>query len=50
MVFQELIYLIRNQGVAALIATHNMELARRMDRVLQMHDGRLIEVPAHALR
>ncbi len=49
-VFQELIYLIRNQGVAALIATHNMELARRMDRVLQMHDGRLIEVPAHALR
>ncbi len=49
-VFQELIYLIRNQGVAALIATHNMDLARRMDRVLQMHDGRLIEVQAHALR
>jgi len=49
-VFQELIYLIRNQGVAALIATHNMDLARRMDRVLQMHDGRLIEVAAHALR
>ncbi|MBK9078078.1 MAG: ABC transporter ATP-binding protein [Hyphomicrobium sp.] len=45
-VFQELIELIRRQGVAALIATHNMDLARRMDRVLQMHDGQLHEVTA----
>jgi lipoprotein-releasing system ATP-binding protein len=43
-VFQELIELIRRQGVAALIATHNMELARRMDRVLRMHEGQLVEV------
>jgi lipoprotein-releasing system ATP-binding protein len=43
-VFRELIDLIRNQGVAALIATHNLELARRMDRVLQMQDGRLVEL------
>lgn len=43
-VFQELIGLIRQQGVAALIATHNMELAARMDRVLQMRDGQLVEV------
>jgi len=43
-VFRELIELIRHQGVAALIATHNLELARRMDRVLQMQDGRLIEL------
>ena len=35
LVFHELIGLIRQQGVAALIATHNMELARRMDRVLR---------------
>jgi lipoprotein-releasing system ATP-binding protein len=43
-VFRELIDLIRRQGVAALIATHNLELARRMDRVLQVHDGRLVEI------
>jgi lipoprotein-releasing system ATP-binding protein len=46
-VFQELVELIRRQGVAALIATHNMELARRMDRVLRMHEGQLVEVTAH---
>ena len=43
-VFRELIELIRQQGVAALIATHNMELARRMDRVLCMADGKLVEI------
>ena len=43
-VFHELITLIRNQGVAALIATHNLELAKRMDRVLQVHEGRLVEI------
>jgi lipoprotein-releasing system ATP-binding protein len=43
-VFRELLDLIRQQGVAALIATHNMELARRMDRVLQMHEGQLVEL------
>ena len=48
-VFSELIDLIRNQGVAALIATHNMELASRMDRVLRMQDGKLIEVAAAAI-
>jgi len=43
-VFQELIRLIREHGVAALIATHNMDLARRMDRVLMMQEGRLVEL------
>ncbi|HVZ04211.1 ABC transporter ATP-binding protein [Hyphomicrobium sp.] len=43
-VFRELVELIRRQGVAALIATHNIELARRMDRVLQVHEGRLVEL------
>jgi lipoprotein-releasing system ATP-binding protein len=48
-VFRELIELIRHQGVAALIATHNVELARRMDRILAVQDGRLIElVPTQA--
>lgn len=48
-VFQELIALIRQQGVAALIATHNIELARRMDRIFRMQDGQLVETPASAL-
>jgi lipoprotein-releasing system ATP-binding protein len=48
-VFDELIHLIRSTGVAALIATHNLALARRMDRVLRVEDGLLIEVPPEAL-
>jgi len=43
-VFRELIELIHRTGVAALIATHNMDLARRMDRVLRLADGLLVEV------
>ncbi len=40
-VFQALHDLARNQGVAALIATHNLELARFMDRVFTLKDGHL---------
>jgi lipoprotein-releasing system ATP-binding protein len=43
-VFHELIGLFKSQGVAALIATHNLELASRMDRVLRLENGLLIEV------
>jgi lipoprotein-releasing system ATP-binding protein len=43
-VFESLLHLIHSTGVAALIATHNMDLARRMDRVLRLEDGILIEV------
>ncbi|CCB66095.1 MULTISPECIES: ABC transporter ATP-binding protein [unclassified Hyphomicrobium] len=43
-VFVQLVDVIRRQGVAALIATHNMELAARMDRVLQVQEGQLIEI------
>jgi lipoprotein-releasing system ATP-binding protein len=43
-VFDSLISLIRGSGVAALIATHNFELARSMDRVLRLEDGVLVEV------
>jgi len=42
-VFQSLFDLVRIQGVAALIATHNMELASFMDRVFALKDGRLVE-------
>ncbi len=48
-VFQELIGLFKREGVAALIATHNLELASRMDRVLRLDNGLLIEIdPRHA--
>lgn len=42
-VFGLLTRLVRGAGVAALIATHNMELAQRMDRVLELRDGVLVE-------
>jgi len=42
-VFEELLRLVRESGVAALIATHNPELARRMDRIIRLEDGRLAE-------
>jgi len=44
-VFDALYKLVRSQGVAALIATHNLELARHMDRVFALKDGRLEEQP-----
>lgn len=40
-VFNELLSLAKTQGLSALIATHNMELASRMDRVMTMSGGRL---------
>ena len=43
-VFHELIELIHATGVGALIATHNMDLARRMDRVLRLEGGLLHEI------
>ena len=40
-VFAELLALVREHGLAALIATHNTSLARRMDRVATLHNGKL---------
>ena len=42
-VFDALIGITRAEGLAALIATHNFELASRMDRALLLHQGKLIE-------
>ncbi|HWA62523.1 MAG TPA: ABC transporter ATP-binding protein [Caulobacteraceae bacterium] len=42
-VFQALYDLARATGVGALIATHNLELTRHMDRVLVMRDGHVVE-------
>ncbi|WP_254432345.1 ABC transporter ATP-binding protein [Magnetospirillum sp. SS-4] len=41
-VFLELVALVKGSGVAALIATHNPELASRMDRVVRLQDGLLV--------
>ena len=38
-VLGQFLQLVRGQGSAALIATHNERLAARMDRVLRLHDG-----------
>mgnify|MGYP001819995636 FL=1 len=47
-VFAALVELIHRTGVAALIATHNHELAARMDRTLRLAEGHLMEVhPGH---
>ena len=42
-VFEQLLSLVRQSGVAALIATHNLELAARMDRTLRLKEGHLVE-------
>jgi len=42
-VFDALIAVTRAEGLGALIATHNFELASRMDRALLLHQGKLIE-------
>ena len=38
-VFDRLVALVRDTGMGALIATHNLALAARMDRVLRLEDG-----------
>ncbi len=43
-VFEELLRMVRMEGVAALIATHNPDLASRMDRRVTLRDGRIEEL------
>ena len=43
-VFVELLQRVRETGVAALIATHNPELAARMDRTVTIRDGKVVEI------
>jgi lipoprotein-releasing system ATP-binding protein len=38
-VFAEFLGLVRGEGSAALVATHNERIAAKMDRVLRLHDG-----------
>jgi lipoprotein-releasing system ATP-binding protein len=41
-VFEELLATVRRQNVAALIATHNPDLAARMDRTVTLREGRVV--------
>jgi lipoprotein-releasing system ATP-binding protein len=40
-VLTEFLRLVRGEGTAALVATHNERLAAKMDRVVRLHEGRL---------
>lgn len=41
-VFSALMGLVRDTGLSALIATHNLELAARMDRIVRLEQGQVI--------
>ncbi|MCB1477860.1 MAG: ABC transporter ATP-binding protein [Rhodobiaceae bacterium] len=43
-VFEMLLRLVRASGLSALIATHNLELAARMDRRVTLENGKLAEI------
>jgi lipoprotein-releasing system ATP-binding protein len=43
-VFDALMNIIKETGLAALVATHNMELAKAMDKQVGLEDGRLVEL------
>lgn len=40
-VFEKLTQLVRQENLSALIATHNMDLAKRMDRIFTLHEGHI---------
>ncbi|MDQ7069491.1 MAG: ABC transporter ATP-binding protein [Rhodobacterales bacterium] len=42
-VFGALMELVRGTGMSAVIATHNLELAARMDRIFRLDNGALVE-------
>lgn len=45
-VFAELLSIVKETGLSALIATHNHDLANQMDRKIQLEDGKLIDMRA----
>jgi len=44
-VFDALAQLIKASGLTVVLATHNMELAARMDRRVAIRDGLVVELP-----
>jgi len=47
-VFSVLLEVVRDTGTAALIATHNPDLAARMDAIFRLSDGRVARLPVAA--
>ena len=45
-VFTVLMEVVRETGLSALIATHNIDLAHRMDREVSLKDGKLVDARA----
>ena len=43
-VFDELLDTVRTHGAAALVATHNPDLAARMDRTVTLRDGKVVDL------
>ncbi len=46
-VFSELLKLVKETGLSAIIATHNPELASKMDRKLTLREGKLVEIKSY---
>jgi lipoprotein-releasing system ATP-binding protein len=42
-VFEALVGLVHAEGLAALVATHNVELAGKMDRSMLLHEGHIVD-------
>lgn len=42
-VHEEFVRLIREEGIGALVATHNIDLARRMMRIVRLENGALVQ-------
>lgn len=49
-VLAEFLRVVRSHNSAAVIATHNLALARRMDRIVELHEGQLVEAVGDADR
>ena len=47
-VFSELVTIVKETGLSALIATHNFDLANKMDRKVTLQDGKIIDMRASA--
>ena len=45
-VFNELLSVVRETGLSALVATHNFDLADRMDRKVRLEEGKLMDLRA----
>ena len=43
-VFERLVMAVQNYGLTAILATHNLHLAERMDKVYELRNGQLLEI------